>query len=86
MGKRKGHKVKGPDVDFLDELAKMCVVHFPGWNLRVRPIEELTCAACQDKRIGFCRGSNLKGDQVLDCMAQKVLFGEEVRVSVLKSA
>lgn len=67
-----------------DELLRVLVTHFPylagdlglcerQWMKRM---ERLECRKCEDFKAKVCKGENLKGHEVVECMAGKT-FAEE---------
>jgi len=53
-----------------EKLGMLMCAHFP--RVFVGDIGSLSCDVCEDKIQGNCNGHGFKGDEVLDCMVNKV--------------
>jgi hypothetical protein len=62
---------------FKDRLIFLILVHFPG----VMPGEDkyLRCEFCEDMVLKYCAGKGLRGNQIIECMMEKVYLGERVK-------
>jgi len=66
---------------FEDELCLILLMHFPNYTAPAgckdhQIFDGLRCSDCKDYKAKVCPGDNLKGEEVISCMTDKVYFGE----------